>query len=506
MDTTRRTFLKSGLLTSTIGLNLNAAYKQPINDPTCGIAIGGKRFKFNNEPQRIRKSFYDLTDDEVKNLCRAVGYMRRNIPLNSTLQWENYAKLHAYHCTNAGVSMIQVHWSWHFLPWHRGYIYFLERILDNILKTNFGWKGISLAYPYWDWIDHQEMPNTKLRKESGLSSPLFGYDLTQEDMVSSDNLDFDNLALYDGNRKPSIEHPTMDPSNEVSKDSKKHIEESKWYMSHDYINAILQAPFELFGGRYVTDRNTGQGLLEQGPHNDGHDWVGTRYGSNRNMGTLRYAANDPIFFMHHANLDRIWSLYKNEQPNPNGPWGQQEYTYTDIDGSPITVTVKDIVMNMNNVTYQPPSDGISKLDPYIDTNLPKSVTIPVNGELTKNELVLNIPDNEQLKSLLNEKPKLSVFTVETGPISYSDKFNISIYVNDNIYIGRVNILDGRQPDTNLNIRHEFPITIGMGKKSLTDDLNTSLSGYPKSVKLILSNIKDKNFKLNITSLKFTVIK
>ncbi len=243
MDTTRRTFLKSGLLTGTLGLNLNATSKQPINDPTCGPATGGKRFNFKNEPPRIRKSFYDLSDDEVKNLCRAVGYMRKDIALNSTLQWENYAKLHAYHCTNSGVSMVQVHWSWHFLPWHRGYVYFLERILDNILKTNFGWNGNAFAYPYWDRSNHQEIPNTKLRKDSGLASPLFGYDLTQEDMVQADSLGFDNLALYDGNRKPSILQPTMDPSNEVSADSKQHISETKWYMSRDYINAILQAPF-----------------------------------------------------------------------------------------------------------------------------------------------------------------------------------------------------------------------------------------------------------------------
>ncbi len=81
MDTTRRTFLKSGLLTSTIGLNLNAASKQPVNDPTCGPAFGGKRFKFTNEPQRIRKSFYDLSDDELKNLCRAVGQAVQNMNL-----------------------------------------------------------------------------------------------------------------------------------------------------------------------------------------------------------------------------------------------------------------------------------------------------------------------------------------------------------------------------------------------------------------------------------------
>lgn len=504
MDTTRRTFLKSGLLTGTLGLNLNAATKTSVNDPTCGPAEGGKRFKFTNEPQRIRKSFYDLSDDEVKNLCRAVGYMRRNIPLNSQIQWENYAKLHAYHCTDSGVPMVQVHWSWYFLPWHRGYIYFLERILGNILNTNFGWNGNAFAYPYWDWSNHQEMPNTKLRQQAGLASPLFGYDLTQEDMVTADNLDFDNLALYDGNRKPSITQPTMDPSNEVSADSKQHISETKWYMSGDYINAILQAPFEIFGGKSVTDRNTGQGLMEQGPHNNGHDWVGTRYGSNRNMGTLRYAANDPIFFMHHGNIDRIFSLYNQPMPDVNGPWGQQEYTYVDIDGSPVKVTVKDIMTKMTNVKYQPPSDEPVKLKSSVSITNTKSVTIPFTGMLTSNGVVLDIPESDKLKDLINLKSNLSTLTVETGPISYTDKFKINVAING-YGIGRINILDGRTAETNLSISHDFTMSIGIGKQSLTNDLNTSLSGYPKTVKLTLSKVKDKNFKLMIRSLTFTVV-
>ena len=50
------------------------------------------------------------------------------------------------------------------------------------------------------------------------------------------------------------------------------------------------------------------------------------------------------------------------------------------------------------------------------------------------------------------------------------------------------------------------MTIGIGKQSLTDNLNTSLSGYPKSIKLVLSKVQNKNFKLNIKSLKFTVLR
>jgi len=49
------------------------------------------------------------------------------------------------------------------------------------------------------------------------------------------------------------------------------------------------------------------------------------------------------------------------------------------------------------------------------------------------------------------------------------------------------------------------MSIGIGKQSLTNDLNTSLFGYPKNIKLSLSKVKDKNFKLLIKSLTFTVI-
>src|SRR5260370_27582472 len=107
-------------------------------------------------------------------------------------------------------------------------------------------------------------------------------------------------------------------------------------------------------GKPTMPRSDGQGVLEQCPHNNGHGWVGSRQGKNRDMGTLRYAALDPIFFMHHGNIDRIWSLYQQTQPDPEGDYGKQEYTFTDLDGFPVTVTVKDIVKSMTNATSLPP--------------------------------------------------------------------------------------------------------------------------------------------------------
>ena len=115
----------------------------------------------------------------------------------------------------------------------------------------------------------------------------------------------------------------MDPANEVSPDSQEHVAETIQFMSAASIDLMLQLEFEDFAGKAIEPASNvvtrdGLGALEHYPHNNGHDWVGARFGKNRDMGTLRYAALDPIFFMHHANIDRIWSLYHREQPIRTG--------------------------------------------------------------------------------------------------------------------------------------------------------------------------------------------
>jgi len=505
MKTNRRTFLKAAALTGT-ATTLSAA--ETVNDPFCSLPKNGKSFDFSREPKRIRKSFYDLTDEEVKNLCRAIGAMRNNVPLNNAANWQNYALLHAFHCTDAGVETSQVHWSWYFLPWHRGYIYFMERIAANCLKQYYpDIDSSNFAYPYWDWSNHQEMPNTKERIKAGIPSPLFGYDLTKSDMTEADNLGFDNLALFDGYRKPTVNDSKMSIETEVGEDNKKHIAETKFYMSAEYINAALQTPFEIFGGKRKTSRETGQGLIEQNPHNNGHDWVGERYGSNRDMGTLRYAALDPIFYMHHGNIDRIWSLYKNEMPSVEGPWGKQEYTYVDVDGSPITVTVKDIVTKLSpQVKYQPPSDAPLEINSNSENKLPDIVSVPVNQVLTHKGLTIKIPDSKRLSKLINDKSVISMMTIETGPISYVGKFRINIY-NDRRYIGRISMLDGRQADDqDPTISHEFTTTVGIAPSSLKNTMDTVMQGYPKNLKLTLQKVKDKKFKVVIKSIQFLNLK
>ena len=85
-----------------------------------------------------------------------------------------------------------------------------------------------------------------------------------------------------------------------------------------------------------------------------------------------------------------------------------------------------------------------------------------------------------------------------------DKFKISVAINDK-NIGKVNLLDGRRTESDVTISHEFNMTIGIGKESIMTNLNSVISGYPKKINFKLNNVKDKQFKLSIRSLTFTIV-
>jgi hypothetical protein len=272
-------------------------------------------------------------------------------------------------------------------------------------------------------------------------------------------------------------------------------------MSPEYINLVLTTPWEQFGGRPVTDRSTGQGLMEAGPHNDGHDWVGMRYGSNRCMGTLRYAAEDPIFFMHHGNIDRVFSLYKNPMPDLDGPWGQQAYTYIDIDGSPVTVTIKDIMTKMTStISYAVPSDN--NLNPpsvSLASNY-ASASVEINEYIKiKDGLRLVVQPQGSLKKLIETAIKggTSILELGTGPVFHKGKCSIKAYIN-NKYIGRVKMLDGDPSTSDQIVTHNFVMTIGkLGKFS---DVLTSRDKF--ELKFEINGFSDDVF---LRTVKFYVL-
>jgi tyrosinase len=129
-----------------------------------------------------------------------------------------------------------------------------------------------------------------------------------------------------------------------------------------------QTPPPGFGGPITNFSHFGgtNGNLESNPHNLVHTEVGGRGGL---MSNPDYAALDPIFYLHHANIDRMWAGWNQKYPNPkidtwvNGPTavGDRKFVMPMPDGKAWKYTP-------GNVT------SLSQLD-YTYDNLPTPPTV-----------------------------------------------------------------------------------------------------------------------------------
>jgi tyrosinase len=255
-----------------------------------------------------RKDARDLSDDEV-DLYREAFRRLQNRPEPSRTGYTFQARIHANHCP---------HGNWWFLPWHRAYLYYFEQMLQAAVRDLNPPRPP--AVPYWNWTDQRQLP-----------APFRG--------------------TYPGNRLA-------------------HNSRNFQGLSEDWVgaNAILRYvdranTFTAFGSaraRHDQKRqNLGKSGFEQVPHDHVH---GQFRGGSMNFPPS--AAFDPIFWSHHANIDRLWvhwlSLSNHANPNPDRPIDQPWFTlrlteFVDTLGNTINRTVGQIMDDpaIGNVVYAP---------------------------------------------------------------------------------------------------------------------------------------------------------
>lgn len=176
-----------------------------------------------------------------------------------------------------------------FLPWHRAYLYFVERALTDALRTARGDQTLTVGLPWWDWssaVAHAEGVPASYRPTAGAANPLAAGPMT---LGPSDlALVRDNLpgAISDGDDPVTLRDP--DDPDELPRPTT--------------VRRALSAT--TFGG--FTQ------LLE-GIHNGVHGWVGGA------MSSVPIAAYDPVFWAHHSMIDRLWYLWQLSPRNRNPP-------------------------------------------------------------------------------------------------------------------------------------------------------------------------------------------
>jgi tyrosinase len=206
------------------------------------------------------------------------------------------------------------HQTWFFAPWHRGYLLALEaQVRADVIKLG-GPK--TWALPYWDYFGAEEpsKPGEKQHPQYDIP-PAF----TQQKMPDGKT---DNplyvAARYgpDGSGKTIFvptpagnkAHGTNYPP--VTRDCM-----SDTIYKGDDTTPEFGGPDTTSLGCFSHGGGT-SGDLENNPHNLVHVFVG---GPNMEgvMGDPGLAALDPIFYIHHANIDRMWAAWNQAWGNSN---------------------------------------------------------------------------------------------------------------------------------------------------------------------------------------------
>lgn len=180
------------------------------------------------------------------------------------------------------------HANWYFLPWHRGYLAAFESIVAATIKDMGGpdhW-----ALPYWNYLDSSN-PDARRTPE-----PFLDPDIPEDD-------DDDGNPL---SKAPRRTPPVLAPFSPRVRDiNLKAMEEPDFLVGRDLTIG--------FGGGVTTFSNFGgvAGDLEANPHNSVHVMLGGLAAPMGYMSDPDFAALDPIFWLHHCNIDRLWEAWMN---------------------------------------------------------------------------------------------------------------------------------------------------------------------------------------------------
>ncbi|CAA0808741.1 Unknown protein [Striga hermonthica] len=137
------------------GTNFNT--KQPL-DITCCLSNCSDATDYKLPPvtkMRVRPAAHLAGKDYFAKYEEALSRMK-SLPDDDPRSFMQQAKIHCAYCNlvypqtgGAPDLRLQIHNSWHFLPWHRWYLYFYERILGYLIDDP------TFAIPFWNW-DHPD--------------------------------------------------------------------------------------------------------------------------------------------------------------------------------------------------------------------------------------------------------------------------------------------------------------------------------------------------------------
>lgn len=374
------------------------------------------------------------------------------LPAEHPQNWFRNAFTHLMDCP---------HGNWWFYVWHRGYIGYFEQTIRTLSEDS------SFALPYWDWTQLPQIPDSMF---NGALSPT---DIAFEPYTG-------NLALFTSFMKPALIKywnslssaqrgqlnirgykafddlwndvtgftTSIPGGGGISGNQAFAIACGARYLSRDNpkLNdktAYNASPFVVYSGLLPIDfynpvsylsftssktasHNTQPGsgtsfsTIEGLPHNSIHNWIGgvgaTDPGPYGNM-TNFLSPVDPIFFLHHANIDRLWDVWTRKQkarnlaylpPQPDLKTLSDEpfLFYVGGDGSYVSMGKAGNYLSTDVFDYvYEPGFGEDIVTPPSPALVARQVAPPVKGILRGNTASVVVPSATIQNSLAGATPR-----------------------------------------------------------------------------------------------------
>lgn len=316
---------------------------------TCG---GSNQLRRQNGHLAQRKNVEELTAQELAAYRNALKVVRSR-PEQDRRSFEYWARVHGNSCQHG--------WE-KFLPWHRCQMYEMEQLLldeDDTVALHY-WQWSSSEYlhektgnyhipePYQLWITEQaiselvksDFPDELaqlLREQIGVKYQMLD-DLCYAAFYQLKRYDYYTVIkswkqqIYDLLQEINpMWYPYRYPMKTTYKPGRYKIplrtlrDFNHHYPTKTDIESILATQsFQQFGGGDAY--NESFGVLDMDPHNTIHIWSGgynpnydkdnpdplePPYGDMLNNLTAGF---DPIFYAHHANVDRLWYKWQTMHP------------------------------------------------------------------------------------------------------------------------------------------------------------------------------------------------
>jgi tyrosinase len=253
---------------------------------------------------KIRKSVKNLSPEEKEKFVNAILMLKKSpsiiYPDDSTYsRYDDYVEIHM----DAMMAMSETNpaedpawypgWAHNgpaFFPWHRVYLLQFEKDLQSVTQDN------SITVPYWYWTDGDSSPFTP---------DLMGSDGEATNDNSPGKV-LDGPFAHDGPNSWTVvvkDEPT-DP-NYLTRGLGRRADALRLPTTVQ-LDRVMQIPFydspvwKLGSPGFRTS-------LEVALHNLVHRWVN---GTMVNM----TSPNDPVFWLHHANIDRLWGDWQIQHP------------------------------------------------------------------------------------------------------------------------------------------------------------------------------------------------